>query len=239
MSENAALNLYQKLAKIRAISDVAQKSKRGFNYSYTDITEILANVTAGMKKYGVSLVPSIVPESSQVEQNVAVNTKVDKTGKTYEQKVTEMLYKSDMVFRWVNDDNPSEVIDVPWFVTGSQSDPSQAFGSALTYGTRYFLTSYFQIAQPESDVDAYRSRQKAAEESEERAIAEQIIQDFDGTVRRYLSNHPDQGEDVKKFIGRYVKGGNYQRIKEPSLASKLAADFAAHYGKGEKKHGVS
>lgn len=43
------LNLVQKLAKIRAISDVVSKEKRGYNYSYADITTILANITAGIE----------------------------------------------------------------------------------------------------------------------------------------------------------------------------------------------
>ena len=62
------LNLIQKLAKIRAISDVVAKEKRGYNYSYADITTILAKITAGMKKYGVSLIPQIVPGTANVEQ---------------------------------------------------------------------------------------------------------------------------------------------------------------------------
>lgn len=227
------LNLIQKLAKIRAISDVAQKNKKGYNYSYTDITAILANVTAGMKKYGVSLIPSIVPETADVEQNVVVNTKFDKTGKAYDQTVTEMIFKADMVFKWVDDENPLDCIEVPWFVTGSQSDPSQALGSGLTYCTRYFLTSYFQIAQPETDPDSYRNKQKAAEESEDKAIAEQIIQNFDIVVKQFLSDNSDKSEEVKKFISKYAKGGNYYLIKEPALAAKLLDDFKAKYNKGE------
>lgn len=141
------LNLVQKLAKIRAISDVVSKEKRGYNYSYADITTILANITAGMKKYGVSLIPSIVPGTSEVVQNVVVNTKFDKTGKAYDNTVTEMLVKADMVFKWVNDEDPNDTIEVPWFVTGSQTDPSQALGSGLTYCTRYFLCNYFQMQE--------------------------------------------------------------------------------------------
>lgn len=227
------LNLVQKLAKIRAISDVAQKNKKGYNYSYTDITAILANVTAGMKKYGVSLIPSIVPETADVEQNVVVNTKFDKLGKAYDQTVTEMIFKADMVFKWVNDEDPTDCIEVPWFVTGSQSDPSQALGSGLTYCTRYFLTSYFQIAQPDTDPDAYRSKQKAAEASEDKAIAEEMIQNFDVLVKSFLADNPDKSDEVKKFISKYAKGGNYYLIKEPELAAKLLADFKAKYIKGE------
>ena len=92
------LNLIQKLANIRKISDVAKKDKKGFNYSYKDITEILAKVTAGMKKYDVSLIPSIVPGTAEVSQMVTVNTKVDKTGKPYDNTVTEMLVKADMIY---------------------------------------------------------------------------------------------------------------------------------------------
>lgn len=223
------LNLVQKLAKIRAISDVVSKEKQGYKYTYADITTILANITAGMKKYGVSLIPSVVPGTAEVSQNVVINTKFDKTGKAYDSPTTEMLVKAEMVFKWVNDENPEEFIEVPWFVTGSQPDPSQAFGSGLTYCTRYFLCNYFQIAQSDSDVDTYRSKQKAAEESEERAIAEEIINGFDTLVKRFLADNSEKVDEVKKFISKYAKNANYLAIKEPMLASKLLADFKAKY----------
>lgn len=223
------INLIQKLAKIRAISDVVTKKKSGFNYRYADITEILANITAGMKKYHVSLIPQIVPGTAEVSQNVVTNTKFDKTGKTYDNTVTEMLVKAEMVFKWVNDENPEDTIEVPWFITGSQNDPSQAFGSGLTYCTRYFLCNYFQIAQADSDVDSYRSKQKAAEESEEKAIAEEIIAGFDSLVKQYLADNPDKVDNVKKFISKYAKNANYLAIKEPALASKLVVDFKTKF----------
>ena len=227
------LNLIQKLAKIRAISDVVSKEKRGYNYSYADITSILAKITAGMKKYGVSLIPQIVPGTAHVDQNVVTNTKFDKTGKAYDNTVTEMLVSADMVFKWVNDDNPDECIEVPWFVTGSQSDPSQALGSGLTYCTRYFLCNYFQIAQADSDVDAYRSKQKEAEVSEDKAIAEELVAKFDGMLKAYLADNPKKADEVKKFISKYAKNANYFAIKEPNLAAKLLNDFQNTYMKGE------
>lgn len=223
------LNLIQKLAKIRAISDVVSKEKRGYNYSYADITTILANITAGMKKYRVSLIPSIVPGTFDVSQNVIENTKVDKTGKPYVQKSTEMLVKADMIFKWINDDDTTDYIEVPWVAVGSQSDPSMATGSSLTYCTRYFLTSFFQIAQADSDVDAYRSKQKAAEASEDKAIAEAIIDQFDTILKQFLADNQDKKDDVKKFITKYVKNANYPAIKDPALASKLLEDFKNTY----------
>jgi len=223
------LNLYQKLAKIRAIADVVAKDKKGYNYNYADIITILAKVTGGMKKYGVTLIPSVVPGTGNVSQNVIVNTKFDKTGKPYEQTASEMVVTADMVFRWVNEDDPSEFIDVPWFLTGSQGDPSQAFGSGITYCTRYFLTSYFQIAQADTDPDDYRSKQKAAEESENRAVAESIISELDVLVRNYLADNQGKSEDVKQLMSRYAKNGNYKSIREPMLASKLLEDFKTRF----------
>lgn len=230
------LSLIKKLAKIRNISDVAQKNKQGYGYTYTDITEILANVTAGMKKYGVSLLPSIVPGTSKIEQVTTVNTKTDKQGRTYDKRDTEMLFSADMVYKWVNDDNPEEFIEIPWAVVGAQSDPSQSLGSGLTYCSRYFLTNYFQIAQSDLDVDAYRSKQKAAEASEDKAIAEAIIDQFDTILKQFLADNQDKKDEVKKFITKYVKNANYPAIKDPALASKLLEDFKNTYintGKGE------
>jgi hypothetical protein len=217
--------LYQKLAKIRALSDVVKKEKSGYGYKYADITTILANITAGMKKYCVSLIPAIVPGTMDVSQNVVTNTKFDKQGNSRTTTTTEMLVKAEMTFTWVNDENPEERIVVPWVVTGSQSDPSQALGSGLTYCTRYFLTNYFEIAQADNDVDTYRNKQKAAEASEDKQIAESIIAKFDELIKTYLADHTDKKEELSKFVKRFVKDGNYFKIKEPSLAAKLLKDF--------------
>lgn len=221
----STMNLIQKLAKIREISDVVSKDKRGYNYTYADITSILANITAGMKKYRVSLIPSIVPGTSSVQQNIIVETKFNKTGDAYEKRTCEMLVCMEMTFTWVDDDNPEDRIVVPWFAVGSQTDPSQAFGSALTYTTRYFLTDYFQIAQTDNDVDAYRSKQKEAEVKEDRNVAEQIIAEVDRRIRAFLSDHQDKADEVKKLVTRFVKSGNYNTIKDPQLAAKLLEDF--------------
>lgn len=237
MAEQRAgiMNIYQKLAKIRAMSEVAQKNKQGFNYSYVDEATILATVTAGMKKYGVSLIPSITPGTSSIVQNITTNTKFDKTGKQYQNTTTEMLYSGEIVFIWVNDDNPEEKIMVPWFMTGSMSDPAQAMGSAVSYCNRRFLTAYFQIAQVDSDIDSYRSKQKAAETSEDKAIAEGIIEKFDVILKQFLADNPTKTDKVKKFISKFAKNANYLAIKEPQLAAKLLEDFQNTYIKNENK----
>ncbi len=226
------LTLIQKLAKIREIADVVAKSKKGFNYKYSDITEILAKVRGGMAKQRVSLIPSIVPGTMEITPVTTVNTKFDKAGNSYDNTTTEMMFQAEMLFKWVNDDNPCDVIEVPWIITGSQSDPSQAMGSGLTYCTRYFLTNYFQIAQADSDVDSYRTKQKEAENAEDRAIAEGIIANVDTRAKAYVATHADKRDDLVKLISKYAKGGNYNLIKESALASKLWEEVQ-EFTKGE------
>lgn len=242
MAENTEqMTLVQKLAKVRDIADVVKKDKQGYGYNYADITQVLAKVTAGLKKYGVLLVPMVTPETTHVESVTSVNTKLNKTTKEYNDvTTTEMVVTADMVFRWINVDNPDDVMDVPWTLTGAQSDPSQAFGSAITYCTRYFLTSYFQIGQTEEDPDSYRSKQKEAAEQESKEILESLIKEVDSMIRTYLADNEDKKEDVSAFVKRFVKSGNYTKIKEPKLVAKMITDFKEQFlNQKENKDGVS
>lgn len=229
------MNLVQKLAKIRAISDVAKKDKRGYNYTYTDITQILANVTAGMKKHSVSLIPSIVPGTASVTQNVINNVKVLKDSSRLETTTTEMLFCAEMIFSWINDDDPSEKIDVPWFATASMSDASQSLGSAMTYTMRQFLTSYFQIAQSDNDVDAYRSKQREAEEAEKRMVADSITDQIMDMINSHLATNPEDRDDIIVIVKKYAKdkgkpSSNPKVIKDSAIAADLMQELKEKYG---------
>ena len=224
------LNIYQKLAKIRKQVEVMQKNKAGFNYKYVSEDEILAKITAFIDKYGLSLIPSVVQGTMQHEQYHYLKTKFDKTTKQpYEEHNNEIIVSADMIFSWINNENPDERIDVQWCTIGQQADSSQAFGSGLTYAIRYFLLKYFNIATPDDDPDKWRSKQRAAEVAEDKAIAEQIILELDEAIKAFLSANPKDGDKVKNLVGKYVKDGNYFAITESVLASKLLSDFRANF----------
>lgn len=164
----AELNIYQKLAKIRESVEVMQRNSKAYGYSYVSDVDLLAKISVGMKEYHVSLIPQIVPGTTVVDKYEYTKTKSGKTEPVY-----EILTKAEMLFTWVNDDNPEEKIEIPWVLVGQQSDGSQAFGSGLTYSYRYFLLKYFGVATPNDDPDNWRSKQKAAEdEIDQRARAE-------------------------------------------------------------------
>lgn len=228
------LVLFQKLAKIKHVANVVPKDESGYGYKYAGLQGILAKVKGAMKTYKVSLIPILTPGTLVVEKVETTNTKIAKqTGEPYQSITTEMLVKADMDFRWL-DNETGAFFDVPWVVIGSQADPSQAFGSGLTYCTRYFLTNYFQIAQ-DNDPDKFISMQKEAEEYEAKEVLAETKKLIDSHVRQYLVENPDKKEEIARLVGRYDKKQNYNNIKEPMLASGLLGELKKNYPLKEKE----
>lgn len=216
------MNIYQKLAKIRKQVEVVQKNKSGYGYKYVTDDELLAKITAGMDRYGVSLIPNIVPDTLEVQPYTYKKTKKEKQNGqfvTYEENVNEFITTSDMQYIWVNNENPEEKVVVNWSMVGQQSDASQCLGSGLTYSMRYFLLKYFNVATPDDDPDAWRSKQKAAEVAEDKAVAEQIIAVLDTEIKSFLADNPKKSNDVKALVSKYTKNGNYFAITESALAA--------------------
>ena len=234
MADTQNMNLYQKLAEIRKLCEVLRKNKSGYGYKYVSIDEILARVTAGMKKYGVSLIPSTCDDFAVNRQDY-VKTKVLKNMEVIDEKNSEMLVQGTVVFTWVNDENPEDRISVTWFATGSQSDPSQAFGSAMTYALRYFMLQYFQIATPEDDPDSWRSKQAEAADAENREIASGIIDRVLAVINARLEQHPDDREKIVATVKKYAKekgraSANPKAITDPTTAAKLLEEIEANFG---------
>lgn len=219
------LNIYQKLAKIRKQVEVIRKNKKGYGYTYVSEDEILAKISVFMDKYHLSLIPHIVGGTIRVEPYHYKKTKSTKSGDIYEENANEVLVSADMTWTWLNDDNPEERVVVGWSLVGQQADASQAFGAGLTYSDRYFLLKYFNVATTDDDPDSHRSKQRAAEVAEDKMIAGKIIATFDELVKAFLKGNEAKAEDVKKFVSKYAKGGNYFAITESTLASKLLTDF--------------
>lgn len=221
------LNLYQKLAKIRKNVEILNKNASGYGYKYVSEDVILEKVTGLMDKYGLSLIPSIVQGTTHVEPYHYVETKAKKDGDTYDKHSNEVLVSADMMYTWVDNADPAQKIEVPWMFVGQQADASQAFGSGLSYSSRYFLLKYFNSATTEDDPDTWRSRQKEAAKSEEREIAKDIVAKIHTHVTAYVAEHTDQRDaliDVIKSVAVDKNGkvtNNYNAVVDPVVAGKL------------------
>lgn len=229
MEERMSENIYQKLARIRKHVEVLQKDKKGYGYKYVSDEAILSKITTLMDKYNLSLIPSILDRSMAVEPYHYTKTKTTKEGEPYEEHANEVLVHADMTYTWVNNLDPEERIVIPWSLVGQQADASQSFGSGLTYSMRYFLLKFFNVATPELDPDAFRTKQKTTAMEEDRMVAKEVIDIVDTEVKAFMANNPDKTEEIKAFFTKYVKGGNYFAITESAMASKVLADFRSKF----------
>lgn len=230
-AEAPVLNLYQKLSKIRKTVEVLTKDKSGYGYKYVSDDQILSRITGMMEKYGVSLLPSIVPATTVVTPYTYSENKQDKAGNTFQKVTNEILIQCDTQFVWVNNDNPDEQIVIPWTMVGQQADASQAFGSGMTYCRRYFLLHYFNISTVNDDPDGWRSRQKEAAESEDREVAKQIIEKVNDMVQAHLVKVPADREVILTVVKKYARdkgkpSNNYYTITDPEVAAKLLQELS-------------
>ena len=236
MAEQAHLNIYQKLAKIRKPVEVLKKDSQAYGYTYVNEEAILSKITGLMEKYGVSLIPSIVPGTTQVAPYAYVTTKTDRKGERFDVKGNDILVQCDMVWSWVNNDAPAERIDVPWAMVGQQTDASQAFGSGLSYSSRYFLLKYFNVSTTNDDPDHWRSEQAKARDAEDNAVAAAIIDQVLETINTHLDTHPEDRDDIVAITKRYAKdkngkpSANPKVITSPDVAGRLLQEINARCG---------
>ncbi len=227
------MSIYQKLAGIRKMVEVIRKNKSGYNYKYVSEDEILAKVTAGMDKYHVLLYPGIVPQTMGVTPYSYTKVKGVKGGGSVEEKVNEVLINADMTFTWVNLDNHTDTLEVPWTLVGQQSDASQAVGSGLSYLNRYFLLKFFQIATPDDDPDNWRSKKQEAAQQEEKKLVDGMIEEIGRVVSEYFQTITDDDAlkkargDLADVIRKYVKdakgkpSGDYRNLKDMKTATEV------------------
>lgn len=217
MAEISSMNIYQKLAEIRRPVEVIRKNRKGYGYTYADEEEILSKITGLMRKYGVSLLPGILQGTTRVTPIQYEKTKFTKDGTQYDERVNEILVTADTTWTWVNNDDPTERIEVPWALVGCQTDASQAFGSGLTYSSRYFLLKYFNVATSDANPEEYRRKQFEAEDLENRLVAEKIVDEINKLVNELLGEHSELRDEVIALTKKYVKvngkpSGNYLSI---------------------------
>lgn len=234
------MNLIQKLAEIRKMAAAVKKNEKGYNYTYPSEEAVLANVTAGMNKYHVSLHVEIDPRYDLIPFEYT-KYKKNKEGEIIsEEKVNEWAFKGIIHYVWKNDENPSDIVEANWPIVGQQADVSQAFGSGMTYCQRYFLLKYFQSASTKDDPDAYRSKQKALEEAENTQRAQDIVAVLHVEVNDFLEKHASSRDGLTKIIKKYVivngkPSADYFKLTDPDIAAAMRDDIKKYIESEEKK----
>lgn len=144
------LNLYQKIADVKANIDGFTKDTKGYNFSYVSGSQILHRIRSKMIEHNLLLVPNTTNEQW------TTHTYKNKKGN----EVVDFVVEMDLNYKWINADKPEEQLDISYHAFGQQSDISQAHGTALTYAERYFLMKFFNIPTDEDDADAKQKQDK-------------------------------------------------------------------------------
>jgi|694.fasta_scaffold57562_6 hypothetical protein len=133
-------NIYQKLLSIQQKVMGLGKDAKSFGYGYVTGSKALEHIKPLMNELGLILKQEVIGFTNERQDYATKNG-----------SKSEILTKVDMKFTWI-DTETGEKDENFWGANG-QNDWEKGFGSALTYGERYFLLKYFHIATDEDDID--------------------------------------------------------------------------------------
>lgn len=149
------LNLYQKIADVKANIDGFTKDAKSYNYSYVSGSQVLHRIRNKMIENNLLLVPKTSEENYKQIDVTRFNKKAGR-----EITTSEFIVEMKLTYVWINADKPEEQFEVTFYAVGQQDDVSKAHGTALTYAERYFLMKFFNIPTDEDDADAKQKQEK-------------------------------------------------------------------------------
>lgn len=228
-------NIYQKLALIGENVKVLKKDKSGYGYTYVAEEDILARIQGAMQEYAVSLIPNIIPGTVEFIPRDTTKLMVPKGGGTpSKQDVYEQVVLGTITYTWVNNDDPEDRLEVPWYFIGQQGDASQAYGSALTYASRYFLLRFFNIATT-NDPDALIAKRKAEEAKKDKEAFDDIVSRIRTVIESAIAEDEKNKAKVAKVVEAQIGNKDYRKAKNAVEAALLLEELKKTFTKEETK----
>ena len=162
------MGLYQKLHELQKKVVGLTKDAKGNAGDYVSGNKILSIVRPYMDTMGLLLIPEVL-ESSFTRQDYS----------TSKGQKSEMFCSLKIKFTWV-DVESGEKLENLWASSG-QNGFDKGYGSALTYGERYYLLKFFHVQTDKDDVDAPKS-------VDEELSLQQIIAQINGFTTQEQMN---------------------------------------------------
>lgn len=172
--------IYTKLAQIQSAVKGLTKNQQGFNYQYVDGNKCLGSIRPMMVELGVLL----SPEVTDIENKPITYQKWNNQSKCLV-PVTEVLTTLKMRMNWIDTEDGS-TFSQEWSATGMNGF-DKGFGSALTYGERYYLLKFFHIPTDKDDVDYLATTRDAEIEKAQLAAPstqQQIVQTLQSRINQ-------------------------------------------------------
>jgi hypothetical protein len=176
-TQTAPQNIYQKLLSIQQKVMGLGKDAKSFGYGYVTGSKALEHIKPLMNELGLILKQEVIGFTNERQDYTTKNG-----------SKSEILTKVDMKFTWVDCETGEK--DENFFGANGQNDWEKGFGSALTYGERYFLLKYFHIATDEDDID------NPKRETSEPVPAPKPVQVKEDTEAQRVANMQQKSEPV-------------------------------------------
>lgn len=201
------LNLQQKLVEIRKTIDSFSKDTKGFNYSYVSGSQVLGKIKEKMDELQVILFPKMGDLN---------DTTYDYVNFKGENK-TDFVIKGSMEYVWMDAEEPTNTISIPWMIYGQQDDISKAFGSGLTYSERYFLLKFFGVPTDDDDPDTRQNPKGRGNYKSKKATNKQL--DFVNKLLREKVSEKYNEQQLLDLLKTRIKTEKEMKDWTPQEAS--------------------
>lgn len=202
------LNLFQKIADVKANIDGFTKDTKGYNYSYVSGSQVLHRIRNKMIEHNLLLVPKTSEENYKQINVTRFNKKAGR-----EITTSEFIVEMKLTYVWINADKPEEQFEVTFYAVGQQDDVSKAHGTALTYAERYFLMKFFNIPTDEDDADAKQKQEKYNKVSSKTVgVLKQEVFDFVDLMKSLGKNVTQQQAEQTFGIQDYTSMSEQQAV---------------------------
>ena len=228
------MNIYKKMMAITSELSNVKKNltvSTGGNNSYKAVSErdVLDAVKPLEARYGIYSYPY---KREIIEKDVVTSKS------TYKDRTTEknqFRLRIEVTYRFINTDNPSEVIDVTSYGDGIDSG-DKATGKAMTYADKYALMKAYKIStgdDPDQEASPEDGYEKAkAEPKKDMAISPELVTAINyerGQLGRY-------GVDVRgdAFI-KFLKDKTGLETTDPAKHTNASGTKLLSFLKGVRK----
>lgn len=152
------MNIYQKLIEVRKEVPYLQKDSQmtqGNQYKYNSSSQVIGAVRKKLDELNILLITKIIDKRVTMD---TIEFEETKNGQTKPKRTTTYFTELDLIMVWINGEDPSEVIEIPWYGQGIDTAGEKGVGKALTYAEKTFILKEFNIATDQMDPDIFQER---------------------------------------------------------------------------------
>lgn len=221
MSIENTKSIYEKLQTIHSKVTYIQKSQNGAQYTYAGSSDVLGQIHGLMDEEHLLLIPRITDNHVEISEN---------------KRGSQVFFTElDLTMTWINSDNPEEKIECSWYAQGIDTAGEKGVGKALTYGEKYFLLKFFNIATDDADPDSFQKNVDSKKQPEpiSKTHKETLINLFDSMAGVTST-------DVKKVTSGYLKLVNVNSLDKlnDNSAMTLIEKVTNQLNEQTKKEGM-